>query len=81
MHKLFYCLDCKRVFKNEEACQYCNSINVKDIKKNTPINVLGTKQKGRVMKVLDGGAKVILVNEANEQLIKEFKAEELKKVL
>ena len=81
MHRLFYCLDCKRVFKNEEVCQYCNSNNIKDIKKNSPINVLGTKQKGRVFKILDGGAKVIIVNEANEQLIREYKSEELQKVL
>ena len=59
MHRLFYCLDCKRVFKNEQECQYCNSTNIKDIKKNSPVNVLGTKQKGRVLKVLAKSLEVL----------------------
>ncbi len=81
MHKLYYCQDCKRVFKNEEKCLYCESGNIKEMKKNSPVNVLGTKQKGRVLKIVEDTVKLLIITEAKEQLIKEYKAENLKKVL
>ncbi len=81
MHKLYYCLDCKRVFVNEEKCDYCQSNKVKEVKKNCPVNILGTKQKGRVLKIAKDSASILLINEANETYIKDYSAENLKKVL
>lgn len=81
MSKLYYCLDCKRVFHNEDQCEYCSGNAIKEIRKDSPVNVLGSKLKGRVLKIEPDAVWLLLVNEFNERYIKDYKAEELKKVL
>lgn len=81
MSKLYYCLDCKRVFQKKEQCEYCNSNAIKEIRKDSPVNILGTKLKGRVLKIEPDAVILLLTNEFNERYIKDYKAEELKKVL
>ncbi|MBU5592714.1 hypothetical protein KQI89_13240 [Clostridium sp. MSJ-4] len=81
MKKLFYCLDCKRIFDKEGQCEYCQSNNLKELTKNSPVNILGSKLKGRVLKIEDDEVRVIFRNESNEKVIKEYKPEQLKKVL
>ncbi|SHI48080.1 hypothetical protein SAMN05444401_0770 [Clostridium amylolyticum] len=81
MSKLYYCLDCKRVFQKEEQCEYCSSNAIKEIRKDSPVNILGTKIKGRVLKIEPDAVRLLLTNEFNERYIKDYKAEELKKVL
>ncbi|WP_040210765.1 hypothetical protein [Clostridium polynesiense] len=81
MHKLYYCADCKRVFGKEDKCEYCESSNVREMKKDSPVNILGTKQKGRVLKIEEDSARLLLINEAKERYVKDYKASDLKKVL
>lgn len=81
MSPLFYCVDCQRIFNANENCQFCNSANIKELKKGTSVNVIGTKSKGQVLKVKDDMVSLILITEAKEKVVKEYKAENLKKIL
>lgn len=81
MDKLYYCVDCRRVFR-EDMCPYCGSTNIKELTVNAPVNILGTKLKGKVMKICKDEVKVIHVNaETKEKYIKGYSIEKLKKVL
>ena len=81
MSPLFYCVDCQRIFKAKENCQFCNSANVKELKRGTSVNVMGTKSKGQVLKIKDDLVSLILVTEAKDKVVKEFMAATLKKIL
>lgn len=81
MSKLYYCVDCKRLFKSSEKCEYCDGNFLKAITNGAPVNVIGTKQKGKVLKVDDSTVKLIVIDETNNKLIKEYKVEQLRKVL
>lgn len=81
MDKLNYCVDCKRIFNPAPVCSYCNSENVKDLAQRAPVNVLGTKLKGRLFKVHSDKAQILLVDDKQSKSIKEFEASKLQKVL
>jgi len=66
---------------NENSCEFCGSDNIRELKKNAPINVIGTKLKGRVLKIKDGNATLIMNTESNERMLKEYDLKELKKIL
>lgn len=78
-----YCLSCLRVFKLEDhdSCPHCHSTFLRELKKDTPVNVMGTKIKGRVFKLLDDTALLIVITEHKEKLIKEYPINKLKKIL
>ncbi|MCM1989911.1 hypothetical protein [Oceanirhabdus seepicola] len=81
MAKYYYCLDCLRISSNEEKCEKCEKDNLKVLKVGTPVNVIGTKQKGKVFQMKDDVVKLIVITQAKEKVIKEFKPDQLKKLL
>lgn len=81
MRKLYYCLECKRVSEKEESCMYCSSHNIKELVKDAPVSILGSKLKGRVLKIEEGKARLLITDESNNKYIKEYEADKLKKVL
>jgi len=81
MGNLFYCLDCRRVFDSENECTYCKSENLKKLSKMAPINVIGTKHKGNVLRVSDQTVSVLLVDLQKQRYVKDFQASEIKKIL
>lgn len=81
MNKLFYCLDCKRLMKGEEKCDYCGSMAVKELKKDSPVNIIGTKQKGRILKIEENDVSVLLITESKEKVIKNYRYEKLRKII
>ena len=81
MSKLFYCTSCKRVIENFNQCNYCKTSDIKELILGTSVNILGTKQKGKVFKIDDEKVKLIVIDQAKNRLIKEYKANELRKVL
>lgn len=81
MERLYYCSECKRVITNEGKCAYCDSSDVKELMLKTPVNVIGTKTKGKVLKIKEGKVDLIIRDEANNKLLKEYNAEQLRKVL
>ncbi|MBB6218536.1 DNA-directed RNA polymerase subunit RPC12/RpoP [Anaerosolibacter carboniphilus] len=81
MDKLYYCLDCKRIFTETNGCSYCASQNTKALVKSAPVNVIGTKTKGNVLKIQGDMVQLLLVDEKNNRYIKEFQADKIRKVL
>jgi len=81
MGKYGYCQDCKRIFSTSSTCPFCQSSHVNELNIKAPVNVLGTKVKGRVYKLLQEGIEVLIVDEQQNKAIKEFSASKLRKVL
>jgi hypothetical protein len=81
MNKLNYCADCKRIFREGEECAYCKSTNVKELTEKAPVNVIGTKLKGRVFKIDDNMVKILVVDENKNKALRDYNAEKLQKVL
>lgn len=81
MASLYYCVDCHRVFKSNDKCEYCDSQNLKELRRGTSVNILGTKSKGQVFKLGDEEVSLILITESKERIIKSYMPEQLKKIL
>ncbi|MDP4091371.1 MAG: hypothetical protein Q8930_19165 [Bacillota bacterium] len=81
MSTLCYCLQCRRVFNEENGCPYCKGTSVKELSKDSPVNVLGSKLKGKVLKIEEGKARLLIRDENNQKYIKEFEADKLRKIL
>ncbi|SHI94015.1 hypothetical protein SAMN02745975_00947 [Geosporobacter subterraneus DSM 17957] len=81
MKNLHYCMDCRRIAAFNGECSYCQSTNFKDLVKKAPVNVIGTKIKGRVMNVKDQMVELVCVDQGNIKSLKQFEAEKLRKIL
>jgi hypothetical protein len=81
MNKLYYCAECKRVLTNSENCSYCSSNLVYELAVGAPVNVIGTKLKGKVLKVKDNTARLLIRDESNSKLIREYEGDKLRKVI
>lgn len=81
MKTLNYCLECRRVFEANERCEFCSSDKVKLLKKGTSVNVIGSKIKGRVFNYKNDLVSLVIVTESKERIIKEYKVNNLKKIL
>jgi len=47
----------------------------------TSVNVIGTKEKGKVFKISDEMVKIIVIDLAKNKVLREYKAEQLKKIV
>lgn len=81
MEKLSYCMDCRRIFNPAEQCAYCSSSSTKALNTDAPVNIIGSKLKGRVLKTASDHVKVLLVDDSRKKYIKEYKPSEIQKVL
>jgi len=81
MADLFYCKNCKRVIASETQCVYCGHSEVNKLMQGTSVNIIGTKQKGKVFKISDEIVKVIIFDLAKNKIIKEYEAQQLKKIV
>ncbi|MGL4989570.1 MAG: hypothetical protein ACRC57_00150 [Sarcina sp.] len=80
---LYYCTKCARISNTTDtlSCPYCEDSPILQLKKNSPVNVLGSKIKGRLFKELQNTALLIIVTENKEKLLKEYPINELKKIV
>lgn len=81
MEKLYYCGECKRVVKNGESCDFCGSNYVMELSVGAPVNVIGTKLKGKVLKIKNNTARLLIRDESNNKFIREYEGDKLRKVL
>lgn len=81
MNKLYYCNECKRVVSSSEYCNYCKSNLIDELADGAPVNVIGTKLKGKVLKIKDSTVRLLITDEGNNRLIKEYEGEKLRKIL
>ncbi|KXG77475.1 acylphosphatase [Thermotalea metallivorans] len=81
MKNLYYCMDCRRIAGFNGVCSYCQSQNIKELAKKSPVNVIGTKIKGKVMNAKDHRVDILCVDEGNIKTIRQFEVEKLRKIL
>lgn len=82
MVKLYYCENCKKIHENSDKCSICEEGRIKELKKGTSVNVIGTKTKGIVYRMRKGEVELAIVRpETKERYLKVFKPEEIRKVL
>jgi len=81
MGNYVYCEDCKRIFPVKSNCPFCESTKVSELYLKAPVNILGTKVKGRVFKLAPDVIKVLIVDEGQNKSIRDFDASKLKKIL
>lgn len=81
MDKINYCLDCRGIFTSVDECSYCKSKSFKELKKDSPVNVIGSKLKGRVLQTKGNMVKILVMDESKNTAIKEYEYSKLRKVL
>jgi hypothetical protein len=81
MNKLYYCGVCKRVVTSSESCSYCSSSLISELSVGASVNIIGTKIKGKVLKVSGNTARLLIRDEGNNKLIKEYGGDKLRKVI
>ena len=80
-NKLYYCKECKKIFKEQVNDGCCTGSNVKKLKIGTSVNVLGTKLKGKVYKIKDNLVTLIISEEGSNKFLKDYEFQNLKKIL
>jgi hypothetical protein len=81
MDKLNYCLDCRRISVQDGKCAYCSSENIRELAKNAPVNVIGSKLKGRVLNSKQGMVQVLFAEQGNTKTMREYEPSKIRKVL
>lgn len=81
MSNLYYCLDCKRIFSDVDKCAYCSGENIKELATNAPVNVIGSKLKGKVLNIKGDMIRILIKGDGGSKMVKEYKSEQLRKVL
>jgi predicted PhzF superfamily epimerase YddE/YHI9 len=81
MERLFYCTECRRIFTPAEECEYCGAASIKELVKDSPVNVIGSKLKGKVIRVQQNSARVLCVDEKQTRTIREYEAAKIRKIL
>ena len=80
MRKLVYCLNCRKISYLQETCPNCNSNTFKALSKNAPVNIIGSKIKGRIYKINEESVDVLIVDQQNQKTIKSFDHTKLRKI-
>lgn len=80
MNKVYFCNECKKVFTQGNGCNCQKEGCIKEIKLGTPVNIIGTKLKGKIYKIKGDVLDVVITSNKN-RYIKQYKVEEVRKVL
>lgn len=78
---LYYCTKCRRVTEQESKCNYCGAETINSLKRNSVVNVIGTKLKGKVLSVEDDKINLLINTENNERLVKQYSFEKIRKII
>ncbi len=81
MDKLYYCGECRRVVKSSESCSYCGGSFINELSVGAPVNVIGTKLKGKVLKIKENQVRLLMRDEGNSKFIREYEGDKLRKVI
>lgn len=81
MGKLYYCSDCRRVSNGQGKCSYCQGEDIKDLALGAPVNVIGSKLKGNVMKINENSVRVVIRDESNNKFVKDYEADKIRKII
>ncbi|MGL6174740.1 MAG: hypothetical protein ACRC1P_09085, partial [Cellulosilyticaceae bacterium] len=74
------CSVCKKIFNQTNPCECQQEEAIKALKVGTPINIVGTKLKGKIYKIKNDTLEVLIIHEKNRYL-KEYSLSQVRKVL
>ncbi|MEF9959221.1 MAG: hypothetical protein RR448_04620 [Niameybacter sp.] len=80
MSKVYFCSECRRIFSEENTCDCEKTNGLQEVKLGTPVNVIGTKLKGKVYKIKSDLLEVVITSNKN-RYIKQCKLEEVRKII
>lgn len=78
---LNYCTKCKRVICGADKCNFCGCESLKELKEKAPVNIIGTKLKGRVLKIKEDKISILINTENSETILKEYTFDKIKKIV
>ncbi|WP_053984432.1 hypothetical protein [Niameybacter massiliensis] len=79
MKKVYFCNVCRKVFHEENACT-CEANDIKQVKLGTPVNVIGTKLKGKVYRIKNDVLELVITS-SKDRYIKPCKLEDVRKII
>ena len=79
MKKVYFCNVCRKVFYEDSFCT-CGVKDMKELKLGTPVNVMGTKLKGKVYRIKNDHLELVITS-SKERYIKPYKLEEVRKII
>ncbi|MGL5150569.1 MAG: hypothetical protein ACRC7N_08385 [Clostridium sp.] len=77
---LLYCGDCARVYSEGNNCPYCQGEGY-TLKKSAPVNIIGTKLKGKIINSKNDKVFVVIRTEDNSKVMKEYSPSSLRKIV
>jgi hypothetical protein len=72
---------CKRVLDDDKKCSFCNNESVKELNIGAPVNIIGSKLKGKILKIDESKVRLLIKDESNNRYIKEYEHNKLRKVV
>ncbi|HAZ36286.1 MAG TPA: hypothetical protein DEF85_05920 [Clostridiaceae bacterium] len=81
MGKLYYCKNCRAIVKEEHDSPCCENEKLMELKVGAPVNVKGSKLKGKVLKIKGDELTLVIKDGSNNKFIKEYEYDKLRKVL
>ena len=80
MDKVYFCSSCKKIFSEGNGCTCPQENGVKEIRVGTPVNIIGTKLKGKVYRIKNEVLEVLITSTKN-RMIKTYPLAEVRKIL
>lgn len=80
MCKAYFCKQCRGIFMEGHTCKCALEGSMKELMRGSPVNVIGTKLKGKVYRIKNDGIEVLLIGNKNRN-IKTYSTNQLKKIL
>ncbi|MGL4737892.1 MAG: hypothetical protein ACRCW2_10600 [Cellulosilyticaceae bacterium] len=79
MKQFYFCEACKQIFKSSDACR-CDGKIIKPVKLGTPVNIVGTKLKGKIYRMKEDALDVLITSTKNKG-IQTYPIDQVRKVL
>lgn len=80
MNKIYFCNHCRKIFIGDKDCA-CEGENcIHEVKKGTPVNIIGTKTKGKVIRIKEGAVELLIKNRGNK-ILRVCKVDEIRKIV
>lgn len=80
MEKIYFCEACRKIFDEYNQCQCNGEKSIKPMKVGTPVNIIGTKLKGKVYRMRDRELDILITSSKNKG-IQTYGIDQVRKIL
>lgn len=80
MSKAYFCNVCREIFMEGNRCHCALEGSMKELMRGAPVNVIGTKLKGKVYRIKNDRIEVLLTSSKNRS-IKTYSVDQIRKIL